>query len=156
MVVLPLPSFFSSPSLSSSSPPSWGVDLAAAAQIPFPIRPCSARTPSWPWASQLTGVFPELGNMLEHLVQLLPFQMGKLRGSEFLEVPTDGLRFHLRSAERGAALGPVPGACPSPCGSWEGLFSAGRAQRNTVSAPGCGSALSWLHSYLFVCLCVCE
>lgn len=95
--------------------------------------------------------------MLEHLVQLLPFQMGKLRGSEFLEVPTDGLRFHLRSAERGAALGPVPGACPSRVGAGR-ASSVQEGPRGILSRllgvarPSAGSIVI----YLSVCVYVSE
>lgn len=104
------------------------------------------------WAPQLPGVIPELE---KHFETVLHVQRGK-ESSEFLEVPRTVPTFALGRGDR--LLCPVPGPlpCPSQFRNGEGPFSAGRAQRNTVSAPGCGPVFGWLHSYLFVCVCMCE
>lgn len=136
--------------------PAAGTRLASAPSLTLFCLTSPAGPGSWSWAPRLPGVIPELENALEPLVQLLHFQMGKLRGIGFLEVPSTVPTFASEARREELLLCPAPGPCPSQFGNREGHFSAGRTQSNTVSAPGCGPVFSWLHSYLFVCVCVCK
>lgn len=105
------------------------------------------------WAPQLPGVIPELE---KHFETVLHVQRGKLESSEFLEVPRTVPTFALGRGIGSCVLSLVHYPAPPSLEMGKGRFSAGRAQRNTVSAPGCGPVFGWLHSYLFVCVCMCE
>lgn len=70
------------------------------------------------------------------------FSTGKLRGSEFLEVPVDCLHLHLRSAERGAVCGLSP-CLPLPV--WK---LGGPPQRRKSPEEYCLGSWVWLSPQL--------
>lgn len=152
---------FSPSLLPSLPPPSLPLLLPLGActwlllRSPFPSEVALSDLPSWPSVIPLGSPaprnHPKAGNRFGTSSPAPSFSSGETGGSELLELPTGRPHFHLRSRKGAARRLPLPAWKSGGRAAW-----AGRAQRNTVSAPGCGSVLSWLHSYLFVCLCVCE